>query len=108
MDDIEQLCSRVMVINRGEIGYDGTIPQLRERIGLPTSIKLTYRNPLKLPAATDLPFELTEATDHTLTIQCNRQIWTAMDVLRLASEWGDIVDVHMEEPEFEDMIHKLY
>ena len=33
MDDIEQLCNRVMVINNGELSYDGTVKSLRDTIG---------------------------------------------------------------------------
>ncbi|MBW7459021.1 ATP-binding cassette domain-containing protein, partial [Paenibacillus sepulcri] len=42
MDDIEQLCSRVIVINDGRLGFDGTTDGLRRRIGLPTIIRVTY------------------------------------------------------------------
>ena len=47
MDDIEQLCNRVMVINNGELSYDGTVKSLRETIGLPTVITVTFRGPLQ-------------------------------------------------------------
>ena len=31
-----------------------------------------------------------------------------MDVLRIVSGWGDMDDVHMEEPEFEEVIQNVY
>jgi ABC-2 type transport system ATP-binding protein len=65
-----KVCERVIVINNGQIGYDGTVDQLRERIGLPTVIKITYR--------------------------C------------VSSGWGELEDVHMEEPEFEEVIYRVY
>lgn len=43
MDDIEQLCNRVMVINHGQLTYDGTIASLRDTIGLPTLIRVAFR-----------------------------------------------------------------
>uniref|UniRef100_UPI000FD99C44 ABC transporter ATP-binding protein n=1 Tax=Paenibacillus kobensis TaxID=59841 RepID=UPI000FD99C44 len=49
MDDIEQLCSRVIVINRGSLGFDGSTSDLRRRIGLPTMIRVTYRRNPSLP-----------------------------------------------------------
>lgn len=110
MDDIEQLCSRVIVINRGETIYDGNLESLRERIGLPSKIKLTFRNSVSPPAEklTQLPFRVTAIQDNLLTIECNRNEVTAMEVLRNVSDWGDLVDVFMEEPEFEDVIHRIY
>ncbi|WNQ11913.1 ATP-binding cassette domain-containing protein [Paenibacillus aurantius] len=108
MDDIEQLCSRVIVINHGRIGYDGSIPRLRERIGLPTVIKVTYRGPVDIPEEPGAPFTIRERSEAAVTIECNRQEQKAMDVLRTLGLWGEIDDVHMEEPEFEEIIHRVY
>ncbi|NOV00381.1 ABC transporter ATP-binding protein [Paenibacillus planticolens] len=108
MDDIEQLCKRVVVINHGQIGYDGSIDTLRDRIGLPTMMKITYRGNINVPASWDLPFRVVGQEANVLTIACNRQELKAMDVLRIVSLWGDMDDVHMEEPEFEEVIHGVY
>ncbi|GIP33818.1 ATP-binding cassette domain-containing protein [Paenibacillus sp. J2TS4] len=109
MDDIEQLCQRVIVINHGTIAYNGSIQELRERIGLPTIIKVSYRRSYKQndPDA-DLPFTIVEREGSSLTVQCNRQETTAMDVLRILNHWGEVDDVHMEEPDFEEVIHRVY
>src|SRR5690606_18741763 len=37
MDDIEQLCNRVMVINHGQLAYDGDLKDLRKTVNLPTT-----------------------------------------------------------------------
>jgi ABC-type uncharacterized transport system, ATPase component len=112
MDDIEQLCSRVIVINRGTLGFDGTIDELRRRIGLPTLIRVTYRQTPVWPPAdfnTDhTSLRLAEVDGRMLTAECNREAISAMEALRLLEQYGDIEDVHMEEPHFEDVIHKLY
>ncbi|RKN84894.1 ABC transporter ATP-binding protein [Paenibacillus ginsengarvi] len=108
MDDIEQLCQRVIVINHGEIGYDGTIADLRGRIGLPTRMKVTFRGRPAVPDSWLSPFTIREQQDDTLTLECNRRDVTAMDVLREISLWGEVADVHMEEPEFEDVVHRIY
>ncbi|MBD0379540.1 ABC transporter ATP-binding protein [Paenibacillus sedimenti] len=108
MDDIEQLCERVIVINHGQIGYDGSIAELRGKIGLPTMMKVTFRGPYQVPASWDLPFRVVEQQADMLTLACNRQELKAMDVLRVVSSWGDMDDVHMEEPEFEEVIHGVY
>ncbi|MEK8132313.1 ATP-binding cassette domain-containing protein [Paenibacillus filicis] len=112
MDDIEELCSRVMVINHGALAYDGTIDELRGLIGLPTVIRVTFRGTFSVPeeasAGLSSRFRVTEKTRHGVVIEGNRQEATAMDMLRELSQWGDIDDIHMEEPEFEDVIHRIY
>ena len=120
MDDIEQLCERVMVINHGELSYDGTIQQLRNKIGLPTLFRVAFNGDFKVPIddLSHLPatFQLSdtgtirimEINDHSITIEANRQELKAMDILRYMSHWGEIEDIHMEEPLFEDIIHRVY
>ncbi|NEW06989.1 ATP-binding cassette domain-containing protein [Paenibacillus sp. SYP-B3998] len=108
MDDIEQLCERVIVINHGQIGYDGSINELRDRIGLPTMMKIVFRGPYQVPEHWELPFRIMQQQPNELTLACNRRELKAMDVLRVVSGWGDMDDVHMEEPEFEEVIHGVY
>jgi ABC-2 type transport system ATP-binding protein len=129
MDDIEQLCERVMVINRGELAYDGSIGQLRERIGLPTVIRVTYRGKFMVAKGFGIGMtgesvvkdsangltssrlaaaRITEVTDDSITVAINRQDIKAMDILRELGTFGDIDDIVMEEPAFEDVIHRIY
>ncbi|MCU6793869.1 ATP-binding cassette domain-containing protein [Paenibacillus sp. WQ 127069] len=108
MDDIEQLCSRVIVINHGQAIYDGTLEQLRGRIGLPTRMKITFREAIKQPSAHTPPFQIQMIDSRMMSVACNRQETTAMEVLQAMSAWGVIEDVHMEEPDFEEVIHRVY
>lgn len=121
MDDIEQLCRRVMVINHGELSYEGTIEHLRDKIGLPTVIRIVFRGSYRLPAqeGAGMPlqlrldgaegeFRIIEASDSEVLIEANRQQAKAMDILRMVGRWGEIADIHMEEPDFEDIIHRVY
>ncbi|GGD80478.1 ABC transporter ATP-binding protein [Paenibacillus nasutitermitis] len=126
MDDIEKLCSRVIVINDGRLGFDGTTDGLRRRIGLPTIIHVTYRslvsplidgqfNPDGWPGQTaaeaqerQWPLRLTASDGQTLTVECNRDQLSAMEALRLLEQLGEIEDVHMEEPDFEEIVHRVY
>ncbi|SFL76710.1 ABC-2 type transport system ATP-binding protein [Paenibacillus sp. 1_12] len=108
MDDIEQLCSRVIVINQGQAIYDGTLQQLRGRIGLPTRMKITFREAIQQPAIHTAPYEIQMIDSRMMSVACNRQETTAMEVLQTMSAWGIIEDVHMEEPDFEEVIHRVY
>jgi ABC-2 type transport system ATP-binding protein len=108
MDDIEQLCERVMVINHGQLAYDGTIDGLREKIGLPTLMKISFNSPIHVPPEWSGNFLVVAQSHRELTVQCNRRNVQAMEVLRQIEQWGVISDVHMEEPDFEEVIHRIY
>ncbi|MEC0125854.1 ABC transporter ATP-binding protein [Paenibacillus pabuli] len=108
MDDIEQLCSRVMVINHGQLTYDGSIPSLRDTIGLPTLIRVTYRGSFHIPDVIPSAIQITAAEGQIITVEVNRKEWGTMDILKQLEQWGEIEDVEMKEPDFEDIIHRVY
>lgn len=108
MDDIEQLCSRVMVINHGQLTYDGSIPSLRDTIGLPTLIRVTYRGSFLMPDTIPSAIQITGVEGQIVTVEVNRKEWSTMDILKQLEQWGEIEDVEMKEPDFEDIIHRVY
>ncbi|WP_054956272.1 ABC transporter ATP-binding protein [Paenibacillus dakarensis] len=129
MDDIEQLCSRVMVINNGELTFDGTTRSLRDTIGLPTRITVTYKGAIQVPdsylkhgmaapglklahtiktAAIPPTIRVTDVNENVVTIEVNRREMNTMDVIKELGGWGDLDDIDMENPDFEDVIHKVY
>lgn len=145
MDDIEQLCSRVMVINNGGLTYDGTIQSLRDTIGLPSLITVTYRGAFQIPevygaaeeevsttsaaiavatttsATTSaacageretnlrrLPIRVVGITGNMVTVEANRREINTLDVMKELGSWGELDDIDMKDPDFEDIIHKVY
>lgn len=108
MDDIEQLCNRVMVINHGQLTYDGTIASLRDTIGLPTLIRVAFRGHIQLPEALPSAIQVTSMDNQVLTALVNRKEWRTMDIFKELEQWGEIDDIEMKEPDFEDVIHKVY
>ncbi|WP_178024028.1 ATP-binding cassette domain-containing protein [uncultured Paenibacillus sp.] len=110
MDDIEQLCNRVMVIDQGRMTYDGTIPALREQIGLPTVIRVKFRGPFRVPEEAEagrLPFRVTDTGEDTVVVEANRHEIGTMEIIRLLGGWGDIDDLDMAEPAFEEVIRSF-
>ncbi|GIP22531.1 ATP-binding cassette domain-containing protein [Paenibacillus sp. J22TS3] len=116
MDDIEQLCSRVMVINNGELSYDGTVRSLRDTIGLPTLITVTFRGPFQIPesyvaasrGAESVQIRVTCVIDQTVSIEVNRREINTLDIVKELGKWGELDDIEMQDPDFEDVIHKVY
>ncbi|MFS1514296.1 ATP-binding cassette domain-containing protein [Chengkuizengella sp. SCS-71B] len=108
MDDIEQLCEKVIVINDGQIVYNNSIPQLRNKIGLPTVMKVSFVGKILVPSIHNTMIQIIEKTYSTVTIQYNRQQLKAMDVLQIVEGWGEIDDIHMDEPQLEEIIQKIY
>ena len=47
MDDVQELCKRIIVINSGQIVYDGSLRQLIERYGKNKTLKLVFNGKVK-------------------------------------------------------------
>jgi ABC-2 type transport system ATP-binding protein len=106
MDDIEALCSRVILIGRGEILSDGSLDALRRRAG----------NERRL--IVDLEDECLQVEDEDATILrrdrgrvCLKfdpaHISTADLIRRVTSRYA-VVDLFVENPPIEEIVAQLY
>jgi ABC-2 type transport system ATP-binding protein len=108
MDDIEQLCSRVIVINHGQIVLDGSLADLRHNIGLPSVIEVQYREkPPHLPTELD-GIEKIRWEDDKLILMYDRSVLSSPSLLQEVAKWGEPVDIQMKEPDIEEVIQKIY
>ncbi|MBU5671873.1 ABC transporter ATP-binding protein [Paenibacillus brevis] len=109
MDDIEQLCSRVMVINHGALSYDGTVAELRERIGLPAVITVTYRGGCQIPVLEQpgLVYRIVSAEGEILRIEADLRATGVMELIKELGTWGEIADLSIEGPDFEEVVRRF-
>ncbi|QIC07412.1 ATP-binding cassette domain-containing protein [Brevibacillus sp. 7WMA2] len=106
MDDIESICSRVMIINHGTIISDGSIDQLREQIGLPSMLQVEYKTtPQPFPLPAGVTYEL---IDKQVTFLYDKRLVTAIDLITSVGKWGEVGDISMHEAEVEELIRKVY
>lgn len=105
LDDIERLCQRVMVIDHGQLAYDGALDGLRTIAGIERSMIVDLAEPAP-------PIELSGA--RVTRIDGPRQ-WVsfpadmrAAPLLTAVTDSHDVVDVSIREPDIEDVIRHLY
>ncbi|WP_124728387.1 ABC transporter ATP-binding protein [Staphylospora marina] len=106
MDDIEALCERVIVIHHGTILLDGKMEELRAMIGLPSAVRADFRMPPSVKSLASA--EKVEVTDHRVTVWYDRAKIPAPRILKAVGQWGEIVDIRMEEPDIEEIIRRIY
>ncbi len=108
--DIEHLCNRIIVIDQGKILYDGDLATLHTRYGKTRQLIVDYD---ATPAAIDeheMPpaMHLLDVNGPRLRIAFARQDLSATQVLAVASRFGTVRDISIEEPAIEDVIRGLY
>ncbi|HET7558340.1 MAG TPA: ATP-binding cassette domain-containing protein, partial [Limnochordia bacterium] len=106
LNDIEQLCERVLVINHGRLVFDGTTRHLRGTAGVPSVLTLEYAAPPAPEAGA--PFQVLEREGSRLVIGFDRARQPAGEVIAALSRFGEVRDVHIDEPDLEEIIRRLY
>ncbi|MBX2801628.1 MAG: ATP-binding cassette domain-containing protein [Myxococcales bacterium] len=108
LDDIEQLCSRVIVIDRGERLHDGDLASLHRRYGHVRRISL------QLAAAGEEPWALPDGA--WVERSEGRQVVIAFDADRVAApllvrgvlSHVEVVDLAVHEARIEDVIKRIH
>ena len=107
MSDIEQLCQRLMIIDRGKLLYDGSLEQIRERFGTERTLVVDLAGdglpPLEAPPAREV-----RADGPRRWLRFQRAEISAADLIATVAARYRIEDLTIEEPEIETIIRRIY
>lgn len=108
MDDIESLCSRVIVIGKGQILLDGSLDDLRHKVAKDKRLILEVDN-----RQTNIEFEIKGASlvkldGEKLFIDFDPEIISPTDLIAILSTKYKINDMVLENTPIEEIIAKLY
>jgi ABC-2 type transport system ATP-binding protein len=106
MDDIEALCTRIMVIGKGTILFDGGIDKLRNSVVPERVVKIDF---FDRPQKIDYPFARFLAQDDTRIEYCfNPAETSATQIIEAVSRHNQIKDFVIENPPIEEIVAKMY
>ncbi len=104
--DIELVCERVIVVNRGKIVVDQPTDQLRKRF---LGRKVITLQSAGAAIAVDLPGVTTRPSQaHTTILEVDTRLVRVEQVIAAALAAGGIEDVTIEDPPMEEVIHDIY
>jgi ABC-2 type transport system ATP-binding protein len=108
MSDIERLCERVLVVDRGRLAFDGTLAGLAARVALQRVLVVDLPEPgpdLHVAAAIHIGSELGGRRQR---LAFSPQQTTAARVLAEVTAKTEVIDLTLEEPAIEDIVRTLY
>jgi len=110
MSDVEKLCSRVIVINQGQIMYDGSLDKLRNTYGNEEIIVLQTISPepVELSYLKTIGVSAIEQNNNNISIRYNRNNVNSTAILGWLMQNVKLVDFKVKEAQIEDMIRVLY
>ncbi|HEX8312445.1 MAG TPA: ATP-binding cassette domain-containing protein [Chthoniobacteraceae bacterium] len=104
MQDIEELCHRVIIIDHGRIFFDGPLSAIMDRFATHKVLSLTFQEPV---AGEFSAFgEVLENAAQTLRLKVPRAKVT--DVCRDLLTTYKITDINVQEPPIEEVIRQLF
>jgi ABC-2 type transport system ATP-binding protein len=109
MGDVERLCDRILLVDRGSLVYDGTLPGLSRTVGAERVMVLD----LAVPAAdlVDVPEARhlgSEGGGLRQRLAFDPDATTAARVLAAVSERTEVLDLAIEEPDVEEVVRRVY
>jgi ABC-2 type transport system ATP-binding protein len=114
LGDIEELCERMVMIDKGRIVYDGALSDITTRFGWERSLHLTFSEPVPSAIAAaegavqDEGTTFAQLDETRLTIAFDSRRMTSGQLIRDLATALPVADIRLEEPTAESIIRKLY
>ena len=106
MQDIEQTCKRIIIIDKGSLMYDGSLQEIRSKYGTSRRLIAEFNEetavaPIKNVIIEDLKDRKTSFTFDNNVVDVNKLMHEVL-------EKYSVHDVTVAEPEIESIIQKMY
>ena len=104
--DIERLCNRILMIDRGRLIYDGTVDDLLARYGAERTLVVDLEEPAP---PLDVPGVSSVRVDGLRQwLRFRREDTTAAELTAAVARRARLVDLAVEEPDIEDVVRRIY
>lgn len=115
--DIEELCSRILIIDEGKLIYDGSLEELKERYGTTRKVVLEVSDPQQakqIPLQETLlvseqDYEIqTDEENSTITVSFDKNKLQVSDVIEQMMRHTQVKDIKIYETELAEIVKAIY
>ncbi|WP_438432810.1 ABC transporter ATP-binding protein [Gorillibacterium sp. sgz500922] len=106
MDDLEQTCKRLIIIDHGSKVYDGTMEAIKSRYGKDRFLAVEFAEkaePVYIPGV-----ETVEREGSKLRLRFSKDDIPVSQLIARLSQTQAIVDLTVQEPDIESIIREIY
>jgi len=115
MGDIEELCQRIIIIDEGQVLYDGGLDAIKERFGHTRVVhfELEARTEVEVPAALAGRVQLQQGEaggeqETTVSASFNASQVSAAEVIAKMIEHYPVRDLTIADPKIESIVQEIY
>jgi ABC-2 type transport system ATP-binding protein len=111
LSDIEELCQRIMIIDKGKLLFDGALSQLRERLACKSQILFELKEPQPVSLATlglngDLEFEQLDPMHCRVVF--DKKVTPSAELIKVLVNRLPLRDVSLEDTTIEEIVREIY
>ncbi|MDE0297925.1 MAG: ATP-binding cassette domain-containing protein [Candidatus Poribacteria bacterium] len=106
LNDVEQVCGRLIIIDKGKLIYDGGIDALKNQYGKTRMLIVDLAQPY-----TDIDLEavsLTRREENRIWLAFDRDTLPASEVISQLTSRYEVRDLTISEPEIEEIVRRIY
>lgn len=109
MGDIERLCQRVLVIDQGQLAFDGTLAGLSRTVGARRVLVLDLQEPIDdLTGLAHAEHLNSQGQGLRQRLAFDSERTTVPALLAAVSARAQVRDLAVEEPDIEDVVRRIY
>lgn len=106
LKDIEDVCDRIILLDKGEIIYDGDKQKFKDTYGKYVIAELICKDKKEEVKLNGI--QILEQTENKLKVKFSHDETTIVKIMDEISKFCVIEDIHMREAELEDILKEIY
>ena len=106
MQDIEQTCKRIIIIDKGSLMYDGSLQEIRSRYGTTRRLIAEFNEETAVAPIKNVVIE--DLKDRKVSFTFDNNVVDVNKLMHEVLEKYSVHDVTVAEPEIENIIQKIY
>ena len=112
LNDIEELCNRIITIDKGKKIYDGELEGVKEQFGYLTTIEIQLKDKSNIEKINfkrfkDDDFKL-DMKGSKINITFNKNNVSSADIIGEVMKKSKVIDFNIKETSIEDIVKKMY
>ena len=112
LNDIEELCNRIIIIDSGKKIYDGELEGVKEQFGYLTTIEIQLKDKSNIEKINfarfkDDDFKL-NMKESNVSITFNKNNISSADIIGEVMKKSKVIDFNIKETSIEDIVKKMY
>ena len=112
LNDIEELCNRIIIIDSGKKIYDGELEGVKEQFGYLTTIEIQLKDKNNIEKINfrrfkDDDFKL-NMKESKINITFNKNNISSADIIGKVIKKSKVIDFNIKETSIEDIVKKMY